>query len=213
MTFATLYGSTLTRLPKRKDELASALSLCRMLLVSRFICAFAPRIEAKCRQFHHFPTYYYSFIHITLRVASTASASLLVFVGVSTSRSPACWALVPHGIMTPTTRTTNFICKCSNVAFMPPFSLYFITDFKFNRIEFFHETREKKRSLFFLYISSPGTNVHDLRTAPIFIRLSVCECVCVCIFGNTNKRIYVKRNCFKIGVKRMSGGSDKLFLI
>lgn len=44
-----------------------------------------------------------------------------------------------------TTTTTKFIRKCSNVAFMSPFSLYFIADFKFNRIEFrffFHKKRK-----------------------------------------------------------------------
>lgn len=57
---------------------------------------------------------------------------------------------------------------------------HYILSLILNSIELnFSTKREKKTFTVFLYISSPGTNVHDLRTAPIFIRLSVCECVCL----------------------------------
>lgn len=93
-----------------------------------------------------------------------------------------------------------------------PFSLYFIADFKFNRIEFFFA---KHCILFFSFsVHASERNVLDLKSIPINLCVYLLAYGCMCVSLEMQTKENSQRNSIKWKEKkRMSGGNDKLFLI
>lgn len=179
-------------LPKRKDELARALSLLRKCcFVSRFIYARSiarrpPSLPCKCRQFTIFNILVYSYIYIYIW-----NRFGFYFQLSARTKCRSTYNIIQHQQQQQRPQS-----KCSNVAFVPPFSLYFIADFKFNRIEFF---------LGFSFAFLARTNLAQFSQVirrgvffvVVFFSFFCFWCMCVYIFRKSKQKKISFGNCFK----------------